>query len=113
MSEKPTVIMPCSYHNFNAISEIFLRRIETKGLMETLNHADELTVITVGPDMVVTDECREVQKQNRQNLFNGLQKAGVLPEHFMNSLAWRFKIKAVDAKEESAAAPAHVFVPAI
>ena len=63
--------------------------------------------------MVVTDECREVQKQNRQNLFNGLQKAGVLPEHFMNSLAWRFKIKAVDAKEESAAAPAHVFVPAI
>ncbi|MCE7887154.1 MAG: hypothetical protein DYH13_06595 [Alphaproteobacteria bacterium PRO2] len=113
MSEKPIVIMPCTYHNFKAISEIFLRRIESKGLMETLNHADEITVITVGPDRVMTDECREVQKQNRQNLFNGLKEAGMLPEHFMNSLAWRFKIPVANAKEESATAPAHVFAPVI
>lgn len=93
MSENKPVIIPTTYHNFDAIASVLLRRIKNLGDEDALAYADELTYVSYGPDLPFDQACLDVQRENRRTLYNGLKATGAMSEEFMQSAANLFGIK--------------------
>lgn len=104
--ENKPLLLPNSYHNFDAIAAVLLRRMEKFGVDDALNYADDLAVARYGSDLPIDHVCLDVQRKNRRTLYEGLKATKILPEEFMQSVAALFGIRESKVVTQPVSAPA-------